>query len=210
MPTTDKLHPPEKPNVFGFPTGLLGMVAGWIMGQTGQEHNEWAVSKLDVAPGDTVLEIGSGPGVGVRLLTERATSGFVAGIDPSHVMLRQARRRNAALIQAGRVELLEGNVSVLPFGDHRFDKVVSVNNIMMWPDLHSDLREVSRVLRPGGLLVISLCPRWANTTDDVRTMGQEIMDHVTKAGFVDAKAELRTDLKPCGAVAVSARVPDTV
>lgn len=207
MPVADKLHPPGNPNLFGRPAGFLGALAGLIMGRMGEAHNRWAVSKLDVAPGDRVLEIGSGPGVGVRLMAERATAGCVVGIDPSPVMLRQARKRNAALIRAGRVELLEGSVSALPCTDDRFDKALSVNNIMMWPHLRSDLREIARVLKPGGLLVISLCPRWASSTDDVRTMGDEIVAHVTDAGFVGAKAEVRPDLKPYGAVAVSAKAP---
>lgn len=158
------------------------------MERMGAAHNQWAVSQLGVMPGDRILEIGFGPGVAVRLLAERVASGFVAGVDPSPVMVRQGRSRNANLIRAGRVDLREGSVSALPFPDSRFDKVLSVNNIMLWPDLPANLREVFRVLKPGGLLVIALNPRWAYSLDDVRDMGAEIVSHVTNAGFVAVKS----------------------
>lgn len=203
----DKLHPPGKPNVFGLPRGFLGELAGWIMGRVGVEHNAWAVAHLDVRPDDSVLEIGFGPGVSIKPLAELTTSGYVAGIDPSPVMLRQARRRNTGAIRSGRVELKQGGVSALPFGDQRFDKVLSVNNVMMWPDLQANLQEVYRVLKPGGLLVIALNPRWAQIPDDVRDMGREILAAVVGAQFADAKVDIRPDLKPFGAVAVTARAP---
>lgn len=207
MSDTSKLRPPGKPNVFGLPRGFLGALAGWIMGRTGINHNKWAVSKLNVRPDDRILEIGFGPGVAIHLLAEQVTRGFVAGIDPSPVMIRQAGKRNVAAIKAGRVELRQGTVSALPYDDRSFDKVLSVNNIMMWPDLHENLREVYRVMRPCGVIVIALHPRWAKTTDDVRDMGREIVEHVIAAGFVGASAEVRPDLKPAGAVAVTAAVP---
>lgn len=206
MSTTNRLHPPGKPNIFGLPVGFLGALAGWIMGRTGQGHNEWAVAGLHVRPGDSVLEIGFGPGVGIGLLAQRATSGFVAGVDPSPVMLRQARKRNAAAVQAGRVDLREGSASALPFGDRRFDRVLSVNNIMMWPDLPESLGEVYRVLKPGGMVGIALNPRWAKSAAGVHEMGREIIGHLTLAGFVEAQVAFSPDLKPFGAVLVTARV----
>lgn len=207
MPGTDKLHPPGKPNIFGHPTGFLGTLAGLIMGRTGVAHNRWAVSHLSITPGDQILEIGFGPGVSIQMLAERATGGYVAGIDPSDEMVRQACRRIAPMIETGRVALHKGSVSALPFENNRFDKVLSVNNIMMWPEIHADLCEVFRVMRPGGLFVVSLNPRWAKSTDDVSEMGQEIVSHVTRAGFVQEEIQMRTDLKPFGAVSVSVRKP---
>lgn len=202
-----KLRPPGKPNVFALPKGFLGVVAGWLMARMSVELNAWAVSKLDVQPHEHVLEIGFGPGLGIRFIAERAIHGFVAGIDPSPVMMRQARRRNAAGINAGRIELRAGSVPSLPYGDSRFDKVLSVNNVMLWPGPGQSVKEVRRVMKPGGRLVITLNPRWARTIQDVEDIGREIVAHVSGAGFVQAHMELRKDLKPVGAVAVSAVVP---
>ncbi|MDB4894444.1 MAG: hypothetical protein JWN15_706 [Firmicutes bacterium] len=180
MPNTNKLQPPGKPNVFGLPAGFLGAIAGWIMGRTGVEHNRWAVSLLNVRADDAILEIGFGPGVSIQLLARLAVRGRVTGVDPSPVMVRQATRRNAAAVRAGRVALQAGSVDALPFADAQFDKVLSVNNIMLWPGPHESLREVYRVLKPGGLLVIALNPRWAKNAGDVEQMGRELFDHVAQ------------------------------
>jgi ubiquinone/menaquinone biosynthesis C-methylase UbiE len=129
-------------------------------------------------------------------------------VDPSPKMLRQARKRNAAAIKSGLVELCVGSVESLPCKDQQFDKVLSVNNVMLWPGPGQSLREVRRVMKPGGDLVIALNPRRAKTVQDVEDMGREIIDHISSAGFPQAEMELRPDLKPAGAVTVLARAPN--
>src|SRR5881275_2886306 len=105
------------------PRGAAGSVSGWMFAHrpSNRQRNRWAVSLLDVRPTDRVLEIGFGPGVAVAELV-RAGAGHVVGIDHSAVMLRQASRRNAAAIRAGRVALLEAPVEQLPYGP--FDAVL--------------------------------------------------------------------------------------
>jgi SAM-dependent methyltransferase len=201
---SQKLYPPGKPNVFGFPRGLLGEVAGWLMGRLGVELNTWAVHHLDVQPTDHVLEIGFGPGRGIQLIADRAIRGITVGIDPSPVMMRQATKRNASSIAAGRVELREGAMPNLPFRDESFDKVLSVNNVMLWPNPESSLAEIRRVMKLNGRLVIALNPRWAKTHEDVVDMGHEMLEMVAEAGFVDITTDIRQDLKPAGAVTVIA------
>jgi SAM-dependent methyltransferase len=93
---------------FGHPRGTAGSIAGWVMAHrpSNRQRNRWVVSLLDVQPTDRVLEIGFGPGLAIAGLSRRVgDSGHVYGIDHSEVMLRQATRRNAAAIAAGRVSL---------------------------------------------------------------------------------------------------------
>src|SRR5687768_399653 len=102
---------------FGHPRGAVGNVAGWVMARrpSNRQRNRWVVSLLDVQPTDRVLEIGFGPGLAIAELSRRVgPAGHVYGIDRSDVMLRQATRRNAAAIQAGRVTLTVGAVEHLP------------------------------------------------------------------------------------------------
>jgi ubiquinone/menaquinone biosynthesis C-methylase UbiE len=81
----------------------------------------WSLAQLAIAPTDHVLEIGFGAGRALTLAADRAASGHVSGLDLSPTMVHVARRRNTRLIQAGRIRLLRGSVTALPFADQQFD-----------------------------------------------------------------------------------------
>ena len=92
----------------------------------------------------------------VGLLAEAAADGFVAGVDYSSDMVRQATRRNAAEVVSGRVELRHGDAMDLPYPDGSFDAVCAIETFYFWPDPLRGLREAYRVLRPGGTLAVTL------------------------------------------------------
>jgi ubiquinone/menaquinone biosynthesis C-methylase UbiE len=144
--------------MFARPTGLLGLLGGIIMARLNRAAAVQVIELLDVQSADCVLEIGFGPGVGIEILTQRASAGSVAGIDPSREMVTQAKDRNAQAIAAGRVELRQGSVDHLPFADGAFDKVLSINSMQVWPDAVAGMREVWRVLKAGGRVALGFTP----------------------------------------------------
>jgi ubiquinone/menaquinone biosynthesis C-methylase UbiE len=133
---------------FGRPTGILGKIGGLIMASSNRHCAAWVIGVLDVAPRDKVLEVGFGPGVGIELLTQAASGGYVFGIDPSREMLDQARARNADAILSGHVDLRLGAAEALPFRADSFDKAMAINSLQAWPDPVVGLREVHRVMKP--------------------------------------------------------------
>src|SRR5712691_8341838 len=135
---------------FHRPRGLGGRAAGRLMAHrpSNRKRNVWAVELLDVGPGDRVLEIGFGPGIAIAELARRATRGLVCGVDHSELMVRQARRRNAVAVRAGRVDLRLGSVEELPAFDTAFDKVLAVNSIGFWDQPVARLAELRALLRP--------------------------------------------------------------
>src|SRR5215813_9679142 len=77
---------------FARPRGPLGALAGWLMAHMPKrEHEAWLLQLLEVWPGDAIVEVGFGSGVMIAQLAERLADGRIAGVDPSPVMLRQAR-----------------------------------------------------------------------------------------------------------------------
>jgi len=138
---------------FALPRGVRGRLAGRFMLWTNRQRDLLEI--LRVRPGQRVLEVGYGPGGLVRLLVEHTDAAHIHGVDPSPVMREQASRANRAAIRAGRVELGLGSAQGTGLADHSVDHVISVNNVAIWPDLHAGLRELHRVLRPGGTLVIA-------------------------------------------------------
>ncbi|HYM22661.1 MAG TPA: class I SAM-dependent methyltransferase, partial [Vicinamibacterales bacterium] len=101
----------------------------------------------------TVLDAGCGGGRTIQKLSVM-TSGHVSGVDYSDASVAAARRTNAEAIAAGRVDVQQAGVSHLPFADATFDLVTAVETHYYWPDLVEDLREIRRVLKPGGQLLI--------------------------------------------------------
>ena len=102
----------------------------------------------------TILDIGCGGGRTIHKLAAIATEGKVYGVDSSETSVAASRKTNEECIKSRRVEILHGSVSHLPFPDQMFALATAVETHFYWPDLPEDMREVSRVLRPGGALVI--------------------------------------------------------
>jgi SAM-dependent methyltransferase len=189
---------------FHRPHGLGGRAAGWVMAHRGsnRKRNVWAAGLLDVQPDDRALELGFGPGIAIEAMARRATRGVVVGVDHSEVMVRQATRRNAAAVHAGRVGLRLGNAEHLPDFDAPFDKILAVNSLMFWDDPVARLKELRELLYPGGRIAIALQPRGPGSTDETAARaGQEIAGHFTTVGFTDVRVETLR-LKPTAVVCV--------
>ena len=112
------------------------------------EYAPWMASQLDYAgtTGRDVLDVGCGQGI--DLVRYARTGARVTGIDltPRHVEL--ARRHLEAAGLAGKVVV--GDAEQLPFDDDSFDRVSSNGVLHHTPDIAAALREIRRVLRPGG------------------------------------------------------------
>jgi SAM-dependent methyltransferase len=180
------------------PRGFAGWLVGWEMAlrPSNRKRSIWAVGQLGVEPSDRALEIGFGPGIAIRELSRRATHGLVCGVDHSAVMVRQATRRNAAVVRAGRVELRLGSAEHLPAFAELFDKVLAVNNMGMWREPTERLKEIHRLMRPGGRIAIVSQPRCPGATGEpTAAAGREIATRLTAAGFTGIRSDMLA-LKP--------------
>jgi len=183
---------------FRQPRGFAGWLAGWemVLRSSNRQRNVWAVGLLGVEPTDRVLEIGFGPGIAIRELSCRAMHGLVCGVDHSAVMVRQATRRNAEAVRAGRVELRLGAAEHLPAFAEPFDKVLAVNNLGMWREPDERLKEIHRLMRPGGRIAIVSQPRCPGATAETTVAaGREIAARLTVAGFTSIRSDTLA-LKP--------------
>ena len=179
---------------FGRPTGFWGNVVGKIMARTPSNNDRihWTISLLDVRPQDRILEIGFGPGIAIELLTKITPESYVAGFDHSEVMVRQAAKRNAKAIRDGKVVLRLGSASHFPAFEKPFDKVFTINSIHFWTDPIDCLKELRKLLRPGGLIAVTIQPRSRSATDTTtQQIGEEIVRDLEQAGFSHCRLEIR-------------------
>jgi arsenite methyltransferase len=138
------------------PHGLLAPVTGWLLDRGNQRLNAQVIDMLAPRSGERILEIGFGGGVGLALLHARCPDARLAGAEISTAMLAGARRRFRRALDAETLELHEASVARLPWPDDGFDGVYTVNTIYFWPDVMAGLREILRVLRPEGRLILGV------------------------------------------------------
>jgi ubiquinone/menaquinone biosynthesis C-methylase UbiE len=169
------------------------------------QRNEWTLSHLDIQPGDRVLEVGYGPGVGIEKAVLLIQEGEIVGIDPSKTMLRQAEKRNRQAVQEGKVRLLSGKVEEWPGLEVPFDKIFSVNSASFWSDRLRVLKKMLRWLRPEGT-VATTYQQIGKNTEDPSAFADRLSRELQQAGFVQISREYRP-FKGGIAVCVIARKP---
>ena len=110
------------------------------------------VDQLDIRPDDRVLEIGCGHGVAASLVCERLDGGHLVAVDRSAKMIKAARRRNAAYVEAGTAEFIVAALEDLDLRDRRFDRIFAVRVGLFHREPERARALVSRWLAPGGAI----------------------------------------------------------
>jgi ubiquinone/menaquinone biosynthesis C-methylase UbiE len=195
---------------FRQPAGLLGRLIGFLF-RINREGIDWTINLLEIQPTDHVLEIGFGPGHGIQRAASLATQGRVAGVDFSQTMLEQATDRNAVAIDAGLVELCLGDATALLYPENTFHKAFATNVIYFWKDPLAYLRELHRVLKPGGRVALYVIAK-----EDllkfklvIRTglyqlyTGEDLVRLLTQAGFHQARFVTKAERHRTGICALA-------
>lgn len=144
--------PPQSPLASAEPWDL---VSGGYVAELWQQFSLFAKDALDLvapAPGADVLDVCTGPGT---LAVQAArTARRVVGVDFSRNMLDELARRMVD-DSLTNIEIVEANGQALPLPDASFDAAFSMFGLIFFPDRGQGLREILRVLRPGGRVAIA-------------------------------------------------------
>lgn len=139
--------------------------------------------RLELKQGFSMLEIGMANGAHISKLFGRQADLKYVGLDYSSEMVKEAQVLNAELVSANRAVFIDGSVANIPSQDDSFHAVCSSNTLYFWPDPEANMKEIHRVLKPNGQLVLG-----------IRTKG--IMDkmEITKHGFTTYNPDDATQL----------------
>ena len=149
------------------PRGSFGRLLARGMNSSHSPLTMWAMGHIEVTEDAAALDVGCGGGKTVDRLAKMAADGWVVGLDYSEDSVIVSRRKNAKHIHDGRVEICHASVSAIPYEDNTFDLVTAMETFYFWPAPDTDLREVRRVLKPGGELLIA-CTMYKGGKYDAR------------------------------------------
>lgn len=145
-------------NQFKKPSGLLGRIVSRIMIKGNSHEYDRIIPEMDIRQNDRIFEIGYGHGLGVDRISSIYDC-YIAGIDFSDLMYKQATKRNWKHIQNKKVELYFGDFLKSEIAHNQYDKVFCLNVIYFWDTLDEPFSRIKTVLKDGGLLCIFMAHR---------------------------------------------------
>jgi ubiquinone/menaquinone biosynthesis C-methylase UbiE len=137
------------------PDGENGILTGERMNLSNGNMILRTIDLLQVSEGQNILEVGPGNGAHVQDLCSKANNLHYFGIDISQTMIREAQKRNPQ----PHIHFQLSDGITVPFTDHYFDRVFSVNTLYFWEDPIGYAKELYRVLKPGGKLCLAFAPK---------------------------------------------------
>jgi ubiquinone/menaquinone biosynthesis C-methylase UbiE len=183
----------RKPEGFG---GVL-MVKGMNSGAHARLA-KWGISHLEISQDARILDAGCGGGANVKRLLDLCPESQVTGLDYSEISVGESRKVNRAAIDAGRCNIVQGDVSHLPFKDGTFDLVTAFETIYFWPDMPKTFEGIYRVLKTGGTFFIcnesnghdEAAVHYSGIIEGMKLYDrQDIRDLMTTAGFRDIRVD---------------------
>jgi ubiquinone/menaquinone biosynthesis C-methylase UbiE len=149
------LAPSEMARLLGKPEGEAGRAVSERLNRVNADITAAVYQRLQLRPGDHVLEVGFGNGRLLPALLANAHDLSYVGIDIAETMVTEAIAFNAELVAAGIASFCLASAEAIPCPDQRFDRVFAVNVIYFWPDPVRALSEMRRILRHDGMSVIA-------------------------------------------------------
>jgi ubiquinone/menaquinone biosynthesis C-methylase UbiE len=138
------------------PSGLFGR---WVMSRIfdlgNAALNDFMKELLSLKENDHVLEIGFGTGKLICKMAKQVKKGLIEGIDLSPTMVTIAQKKNKKYIAEGRVIIRQGDFAETAYRDNRFDKICSANTVYFWPQPENYIKNILRILKPGGKLILA-------------------------------------------------------
>lgn len=174
------------------PKGRMGRAMLKFMNLTHAPLTNWGLGLIEFQEGWTMLDIGCGGGKTLQRLLKRSKGGVVYGIDISDKSVAKARESNADLL-GKQVFVQKGSAAELPYDEGKFDLVTAVETVYFWPNLPGCMKEVRKVLKPGGCFaimveVVETDSKWTNYVDGMTVYTPEqLKQMLDDAGFLQTE-----------------------
>lgn len=175
--------------------GLFGAYIRLSLTLSNKDLSKIAVQLLQIKPHQTVLEVGFGPGVGIKEVLNsglRDGPGKMYGVDFSTPICENVKRKFEQDILSGKLTILNEDVAKMSIPAETFDKVFHINSHLYWPDMDTACAELYRSMKSGGTMTtvfhIDRIKKFKNSgyLKYALNINPEIyMNGLRKSGFVD-------------------------
>jgi ubiquinone/menaquinone biosynthesis C-methylase UbiE len=174
------------------PTGFFGRIQAKAMARSHKEIYKKTLEVINPKNDDTYLEIGFGSGVFIKKYMSHVSK--IAGIDYSEDMVKLASTINRDLVESGKAEFMQGSASSLPWAANEFTVVVAIEVFFFLNEIEKTLKEIFRVLKPEGRLIIEMGFNMDDGVDHTKYIkkmglklysGEEMKKMLKKTGFND-------------------------
>jgi len=177
------------------PSGFFGRIVSKMMDIRNREFYEKVIIELDIKSGDKIYEIGYGPGLGIRLISNLRKDCSISGIDYSELMFSKATKRNKQFINAGIVNLKYGDLLTADIDNERYDKIYCLNVIYFWSDLSKVFDKIYSMLNDGGMYCIFMTHEkeigtQKFTKEFCKYSIEQVESELKKAGFKSVEHKL--------------------
>lgn len=178
------------------PEGSSGIEMGEVMNDGNKFMNLTSYAKLDLQKGEHLFEIGLGNGKFVSHVLYLQENVKYTAIDFSKTMVEAAIEFNKTSIENGIVSISEGDIENIPFTENSFDKICTINTLYFWPNPAENAKELLRVLKPKGKLIMAIRPKETMDAMDFTQFGfdkykpEDALELLKKSGFVNLSYEV--------------------
>lgn len=160
------------------PHGAKGIDMAAMMHETNIGMTLSAIESLTLAGHDTILELGHGNADHLKLILDQHPTASYHGLETSPLMHDEAQAGNQPYIVKGQAAFHLYNGTDIPFKEHTFDKIFTVNTLYFWAQPLQLLASLYRVLKPGGKLSITFAQKSFMETLPFTRFGFELYDTV--------------------------------
>lgn len=177
------------------PKGRMGQFMLKFMNKCHAPLTNWGLSFIDFQDGWTMLDIGCGGGATLQRLLKRSKGGKAYGIDISEESVIRAKKVNADVLDK-QVFVEQGSAESLPYQNAQFDLVTAVETVYFWPNIPGCLKEVLRVLKPGGQFAVIVedvdaNSKWTNVVEGMTVYPpDQLKQFLDEAGFTQTAVHL--------------------
>lgn len=174
------------------PQGRMGrmMMRGMNFGHS--KVHKWVLGSIDMDGAERILDVGCGGGANINRMLLRYPDASVDGLDYSEESVTVSRKKNSKFL-GDRCSINQGNVMDMDIPDGTYDYVTAMETVYFWPDLVGGLKEIGRVLKDGGTVVV-VCElndpvkgeKWSKRCEGMKVYtGGQIGEAMADAGFRD-------------------------